>query len=363
MWRAGGWWRTGYSPIGLDIGTMGVRMVQLAATGSVNCRVTGAASRELPGDLPESGPTREAVVADAVADMLRTGEFAGRQVVSSMPATDVEYKNLRLPPMPSDELSAAVAWEAAERFQMGPGEAQIAFLDAGEVRQGEELREEIILLAARREAVKRHVDLLGQVGLKPIAIDAPPTALARVAPPNNPQDLNEPAVVVVDLGHAASKVLMVRQGRPLFFKLIAPGAAALRPSPAHQAAAASERAAGLHPALQGEASAEPQEDAADRASRFASELGREIGLCLRYYSVTFRGPRPEAAWACGGLASRSDLLDRIGQVADIRLKPLDPLADKSHRLTDSDPAPATWAIACGLAQRESARNARKRGAA
>src|SRR5205814_7718440 len=38
------------------------------------------------------------------------------------------------------------------------------------------------------------------------------------------------------------------------------------------------------------------------------ELGREIALCLRYYSVTFRGQRPTRVKLIGGEASDPDLL-------------------------------------------------------
>src|SRR5690606_34219983 len=43
------------------------------------------------------------------------------------------------------------------------------------------------------------------------------------------------------------------------------------------------------------------------------ELAQEAALCLRYYSVTFRGARPEAALLAGGNGAEPKLAEVLGQ--------------------------------------------------
>jgi hypothetical protein len=50
------------------------------------------------------------------------------------------------------------------------------------------------------------------------------------------------------------------------------------------------------------------------------ELGREIGLCLRYYSVTFRGQRPNKLRLLGGEAADPMLLGVLNAALRFRSK-------------------------------------------
>jgi type IV pilus assembly protein PilM len=368
----GRWLDKHHSPIGLDLGTHTVRLLQLRRGGGrAGLTVAAAACRTLPADLPASGPERRGAVAALLRTMLRTGGFTGRRVVSCVPAAAIQYKNLRLPRMPADELHAALTWEASTRLNLGAADqTMIQFYDAGEVRQGEEMRQEIILMAAPMPTLDEHLALLLESDLKPLAIDGLPSALVRGVGAAGDAGPEAPATVAVDVGHQSTKVVIARRGEVIFFKLIdiggdkfdkavaqklnlaLPDAAELRRR-MRQAPAAGAEAEPLF----GKTRREGVERAIFEAVRAETgDLAREVGLCLRYYSVTFRGRRPEKVLLAGGASAEPQLARVLAEDAGLAGEPARPLAgaDSAGRpdLAASGPDHSAWTVAAGLALRD-----------
>jgi len=82
------------------------------------------------------------------------------------------------------------------------------------------------------------------------------------------------------------------------------------------------------------------------------ELAREISLCFRYYSVTFRGQRPNQVVFAGGEAYEQTLINALKRHLGIDIEVTEPLrgfdlsgvdfpADKRAMLCE-------WAVAAGL---------------
>lgn len=361
----GGRWSRQRSPIGVDVGAHGVRLMQLGrAQASGRPMIVAAASAELPAEVRgATGERFQTALTDTVHKLLDTGVFQGRRAVSCLPAASVQYKNLRLPKMPADELKAAVEWEAADRLHLGKDSSAIQFFDAGEVRQGDELREEIILLAAPLAVVEAQTQALVACGLEPEAIDVVPAALARVAGLTLPTGMSGAELdgqVVIDVGYQSSKVLIARGGRIAFFKLIGIGGRNFDQAAAQALGATLEDAAERRRAIADEAAdgAEPGERYEQLRAALRpviTELGREIGLCLRYYSVTFRGRRPEDAVLVGGEANNPFLPDLLPEIAGIAIKPTDLLAGfdvaAPHEALGGTRRRGAWAVAAGLSLR------------
>ena len=309
----GGWLNRVRCPIGLDIGAHSIKMLQLERhRGALS--VVAADERKLDGQAqPGDARFRDAAVS-AIRAMLDDGRFVGHRVVSALPDSGVTYKNLRIPKMPADELRTAVEWEAAERLHVGADDVSIQYFDAGEVRQGDELREEIIVVAADTKAIDHHLKLLQACELSPVAIEVAPAALARCLTP--PVFEAEPgaAHVVVDVGYTASKVLVVRDGRVVFFKPIDLGGRRFDEAvaqhlnlPVRDAVELRQRSLQTDDQGSAESGASTRHRTLERKVYEAmrtvvGELAKELSLCLRYYSVTFRGRRPEVLLLVGGEA-------------------------------------------------------------
>jgi type IV pilus assembly protein PilM len=352
-------------PIGLDVGSEGVKMLQLARSGG-NLAVVGAARRSFAQQAAESpdGASRRQLAAEAVRQLLRSGQFRGREVVSCLRADELAIKNIRLPQMPERELASAVLWEARERFEFEVAEDRVHFIRAGEVRQGTETRDEVILIAASAEAVSGHLAMLSDMGLTPAHIDAEPTALFRTYQRYLRRAEDESAAaVLVDVGLVATKVVVARGQTILLIKSIGLAGQQFSESVAKGLGLGYGEALRLR---RKRASQDPpgEEDATgdqvgwsvyDAVRSQVESLAREISLCLRYCSVTFRGLRPAQITLTGGEVydpAVAKLLEQclgctcvIGEpLRGVEMSSVDLGADRRSVLTE-------WSVATGLALR------------
>jgi type IV pilus assembly protein PilM len=369
----GGWHDNRHGPIGLDLGARSLRLMQLERIGQ-GVRVAACASQTLPAELPV-GPALVPTLAPIVKQLLKSAPFKGRFVVGCIPSTAIQCKSLRLPPMPPSDLASAVEWEAADRLRLTPDSASVRFFDAGEVRQGDEARREIVALAASNEAIKTHLDLLLASGLEPLAIDAAPAALARaLCGAQKDRRDEDPASAVAEVGYSGTRVVIARNGRVIFFKIIDIGGKAfdkaaadflrLSPSEAYDARRKPVEPRASEDETQQQQPAAPVERAMHESMRGpATELGKEIALCLRYHSVTFRGRKPETLMLGGGEA-QPRLAQVLAHEAGVTVEMAQPFAgiDPGNSGLKSDEPHAPWALSLGLAMRQ-VKTAHERGAA
>ena len=377
----GGLFDNSRCPIGLDLGSRCVRLLQLRRTGD-GYAVIDAASQELPDDLPADSTQRNAALGSIVGDLVQRGSFHGRQVISCLPPQSLQFKNLRLPPMPPDALRDAVKWEASERLHLQDDGASLQFYDAGEVRQGEEIRQEVIVMVAPAKVVQEHLQILLAVDLQPVGIDAVPGALARcMAQRLSAADASD-TQVILDVGYTCSKVLIARHGRVVFFKLIDIGGQKFDQVAAEHLklpladvtelrhrmrAVGGDTTPDASQPLFGAGRRETIERALFESLRpVIGELSRELSLCLRYYSVTFRGRRPESVLLVGGEACEPQLLKLLSEDGGVTVETVCPLRGMDcsgvESLAQGAAVHGEWAVAAGLSMRPLS-TLSKRGAA
>ncbi len=359
-----------YTPIGLDVGAGSIRMVQLART-SAGLKLAASGVYELPIDLPVTGPERSVEIQRGCRKLLESAPFRGRRVVSCIPNSITRYKSVRFPSMPTRELQQAAAWEGPGLLQLTDQPANIQCIHAGEVRQGEETRAEVILVAVTEADLDEHMRTLLESGLKPVAIDATPTTLARAfSQVFRRQRDAEQVRVVLDVGVSCSKVVILRGRQIMFFKTISIGGGAfnkavashLNLSPAdasdlrRRLVRQREAAPGGESPLFGGAMSESvQRSVFETVRPLMGELAKEVGLCLRYYSVTFRGSRPGSLHLTGGEGAVPELTQILADHLSMEVQATDPMrgidTTGQDLLIERRGTLSEWTIATGLALR------------
>jgi len=331
--------RSQVQPIGLDLGLDSIKMLQVEVVGETNLSVFAAAKQALPEEArTQPGDLRLAASMDIVRQMLRSHQFSGRSVVAALPREIVHVKNLRLPMMPPAEIESAVQFEARNIFPFDTDHALVRYLPAGEVRQGSDTKLEVIAVAAKEDEVSMFVEQLHRCGCIIESLDFEPSALYRGIERfiRRREDENE-VHVLVDVGVQRSQVIIGKGKDISFVKPVEIGSSHLHDAVARKLGITKDEARSLRRRLieSGEsadaaASAAAKNDPVRRAVHDATrstveELAREISLCLRYYSVTFRGQRPTKVRVLGGEASDPQVLAFLGSVLPIPVEPGRPL--------------------------------------
>jgi type IV pilus assembly protein PilM len=92
----------------------------------------------------------------------------------------------------------------------------------------------------------------------------------------------------------------------------------------------------------------------DATRSVAEELGQELAMCLRYFTVTFRGHRPTRARLLGGEATDPQLQSVLQSMLNIPVaagRPLFSVDTARMRSVDRRGPMSQWALAMGLSLR------------
>jgi type IV pilus assembly protein PilM len=170
--------------------------------------------------------------------------------------------------------------------------------------------------------------------------------------------------VIVDIGAGGTKILILRGHQICFYRRLELGGAAMNEAVARTLNIAPQEAARLRREVARSAGTAaddtPERTLAvtDAVRGVLLEIAKEIGLCLRYFSVTFRGSRPEHVLLTGGEANiplvHETLAAELGGTVQVAqpLHNLD-LSSETVRIERRGHL-AQWAVATGLALRSAA---------
>ncbi len=354
-----------FSPIGLDIGSSCVKMLQLEPT-TAGLYAVAAGYYNFPGNLEAGDPQRRKLTIQAVKKLLKEKNFHGRKVVSALPDNEVIIRTVRLAQFPAGHIEETVRYEAAEKLPFDVQLARLQCLPAGRVHQGNEVRNEVIVLAVQNESIDQHIELLSEIPLEPVAIDVGPTALFRCFERFllRREDENEVSFIV-DIGAASTKAVISHGAEIAFVKIIKMGTRDVFEAVGNRMGLSAAEASGLwrrtsdsaecEEDLTSDTKGELADEVFDAARPVLSELGREVSLCLRYHGVMFRGYRPELVRLTGGEANSSRMAEFLSSALALPVEPADPFRHTNTAGIDVQgnrrkPAPI-WAVSAGLALR------------
>jgi len=347
------WRRHINGPIGIDVGARSVRAVQLGDQ-SDRCVVSAAGAV----DLPKNAERDPAHLRAAVGKLLAQHTFSGKRVAVALPASTLQIKNIRLPRMPEEDLVAAGEFEARERFAE-LGDCFLRILPAGLTGRGGDEQHELIVLAARRDAVEAHLNVFTGLGLTVVALEPGTQAFLRPFTRFLQRaDDAEQTHAFVDLGTRGSRIIITRGNQVAFLKMCPVGGEALDRAVAEALAISAEQAANLRRKLLNPDAQQNDQANAIRAAiaPVVDQLGKEIGLCLRYYAVTFRGDRPKDLTAAGGDLRFPDVINRLAESTQLQVNVGAALRgiDDGGKFEPAEIAVGLpeWTTAIGLALRE-----------
>jgi type IV pilus assembly protein PilM len=377
------WTKRQIGPIGLDIGHDSIKMLQLSADGR-GLSVHRLQKRRFPASGDEETQRHDLIL--TIRRMLEEGDFHGTEAALCLANDKLKVTSIRLVESDVATTTAQLYKEAALRFGLDPGRDPIQYIPAGMVHQGDQIRHEVILFAADRAATEESLALLDAARLTAVGLEPVPCALARGYERTSRRDEDRTGTLVfVDVGSHHTTVVFSRGGEICFVKLIQAGmecfdqaiAEKLGVAPAEavtlrstwQAEEAESRGTAQIPSLDGELEADGPTYFLSRARKpldpsvhrtltdcmrsVADAMAREVSLCARYYTVTFRGHRIERVLVSGGGGYEPLLLAGIQAQVGSDVEPARPLrgmggcADRAN-----DPSRGgglEWALALGLA--------------
>jgi type IV pilus assembly protein PilM len=336
-------------PIGIDLGSRSVKMVQFTADRK---EVIAAGRWELPASASQE--TQPEKFVELIERGLSERKFVGRKVVLCLTDKQLVLQNVRVPKSEGAELDRHVAQEAAGRVPFGVEEAEIRYVEAAEVRQGDAVLKEVIVFACHRPVLEKSLDIISKSRLQPLAVDVEPAALVRsYAAQFRRQDDERGRALVVHIGHHRTAAVITQGDEMLFVKYIDIGGSHFDQAVARHLRMEPPEATALR-RHSGDRRAELQDPEVVRSVNEAirsvvERLASELSMCVRYHSVTFRG-QPLARVVVGGGEATPQLAESLGKNLNLKCELSDPF--RAFSLPRDMGRRGLWDVAAGLALRE-----------
>lgn len=344
-------------PIGVDLGTHCIKMAQVRLVDG-QYELLAASSRELPDDARKNPALRAKCIADAFRELPRTVPFKSRECILSIPAETTFVQHLKMAKMPDDQFANALQWELQGKLPYDPSQAIIRYVIAGDIYDHEEVKREVVVLAASREVVESHVDLARRAKLDCVAVNVEPCAIVECFSRmfRRAEDA-ERAALFIDIGYTSTQVVVAHGPHLAFAKNLFIGASQFDRAVAEGLQIPLGEARQMRIDLQqGQATDGGQ---ADRVYQFLgptlSGLADEVTNCLRYYESVFHNRPVERVVFLGGQAHDKRLCQSLAQRLAMPAQIGDPLAGMRRAEgagleigLDRRGVQPDWAVAIGL---------------
>jgi type IV pilus assembly protein PilM len=280
-------------------------------------------------------------------------KFRGRDAVVCLGPRELQIQSLRIVRPPTGDLEPVIRKELAERPAFPIADCELRFLEAADVRQGDAVRREVIVLGCRKPQLDRYLQVLDDAGLKPAAVDIEPQSLLRCYNAQYRRDEDRQArSIVVHVGYENSAVVIAEGDQILFIKYVDVGGKHF------------DEAVARHLQMEPSAAWAVRRNNGDRRSdqqdpeiaRSVNEsirpvidrLANEVSLCVRYHSVTFRGQALSRLVLGGGEATQS-LVERLAGRLDLKCELGDPF--RACQVEQVAGRRSQWDVAVGMAMR------------
>ncbi|MGH2348625.1 MAG: type IV pilus assembly protein PilM [bacterium] len=197
--------------IGVDIGSHAVKAVEVQPVGQKWRMVHAGTGPTPPGAVKEGAVIEPQALGVAVRQVLAGAGIRAGRVVSAVGGQAVIVRELKLPPMTDSELKQAARFEAERYIPYGAKEVNMDFDVIGESVEEGQKKTVMLLVAARREIVDRHMQALLAAGLQPFVLDVESFAVMRAL--NAQATTNgEGATVFVDIGAESTDIMVTEAG-------------------------------------------------------------------------------------------------------------------------------------------------------
>jgi type IV pilus assembly protein PilM len=212
------------SVIGLDIGSSSVKVVELEIRGGEPRLVRFAQAPLLPEAIVDSEIIDRQAVIEAIQNLFEREGIKSKDVATAVSGRAVIVKKIWMDRLDQEDARSAVQWEAEQHIPYDINEVTLDFQILKSEPNAKQM--EVLLVAAKKDMVLGHADLVREAGLNPEIIDVDSFALQNAVLAN--YDLGDDEVAaLVNVGSEKTNLNIVRAGIPLYTKDVPIGAGSL----------------------------------------------------------------------------------------------------------------------------------------
>ena len=203
--------------VGLDIGTSTLKGIQVK-----NKTLVSYYQLQAPGiSIVSENPNDLKKISDSLSKFFAEGKFKTKNVIASVPESQVFTRVITLPQMGEAEVASAVQNEAQQDIPIPLTEAVLDYEILG-VSETEPNKIDVLLVAVPNALTRKYVQILKNAGLTPLSLETEIIALSR----SIVGDSTYP-VMVASIGATTTDLAIFSAGALRFTRSISTGGQAL----------------------------------------------------------------------------------------------------------------------------------------
>lgn len=209
------------SIVGLDIGSTGVRGVELSTNRKKKPTIVRSYEIPLsPGAVVRGEVVEPEVVGAALKRLWSQGGFKSKKVALGTGNQGVIVRDLTVPKMSLKHIRESLPFQVQTTLQMQFADSLLDFYPTSETlsEQGPVLNG--LLVAAEKKEILGNVNAVERAGLTPVEVDLIPFALNRLLV-SRPQVMG--TVALIDIGGTTTSIIISTNGIPWFVRIIPTG--------------------------------------------------------------------------------------------------------------------------------------------
>lgn len=331
---------------GLDIGTTGVRLVQLKSASSAPALVTYGA-KPLPADLTSSeSEVDQDKLAEIIQQLKSEAKVSADQVVTALPSQHAFTTVITTPKLSHSELEKSIQLQADQYIPMPVDDAKLDWHIIDSNKGENEMS--VLLVAAPKQVVNKYLSIVEKAGLNLLALEINALAVARSV-----VNASDVPVAVVDWGSNSTEITIISQRVPHLVRSVNIGGNTLVRSVEQNLNVDTEQAQQFLQKF-GVTQTKLEGQVLKAVQGSLDNVMSEISKSIKYFTSQNEGAQLEKAILTGGPTSLPEMPSYVANSLNLPVEIANPWVNVSYPATQQETLmnqSLHFAVAVGLAQR------------
>ncbi|MGC4122300.1 MAG: type IV pilus assembly protein PilM [Myxococcales bacterium] len=204
--------------LGLDIGSSGVKLVQLKEVrrrGATAYQLQAFGSKPLPPEAIVDGALMNSTaIVQAVQELVAELKIKHKEVAIGVSGHSVIIKKISLPRMTQEELDESIQWEAEQYIPFDVKDVNIDTfpLSTGNDQAGQM---DVLLVAAKKDMINDYTSVVTEAGLAPVIVDVDAFAVQNCYEANYDMPKGD-TIVLINAGASVVNINILANGVTTF---------------------------------------------------------------------------------------------------------------------------------------------------
>jgi type IV pilus assembly protein PilM len=210
--------------VGLDIGSSAVKAVELTRS-KKGYEVTGFAFEALGPDAVVDGAIMDApAVSETIKRTFASGKFKLKTVAAGVSGHSVIVKRVVVPAMTEADVEVSIQMDAEQYIPFEIAEVNLDYqiVGPGSTYGDDEPGYEVVLVAAKKDKIQNHTNVISLAGRVPEVVDIDAFALQNTFEANYPDDPHV-TTALLNIGASLMNINITKGGMPLFIRDVSVG--------------------------------------------------------------------------------------------------------------------------------------------